>query len=55
MLLLSASDDGPETLLQVAKQRGGGTGEITLKLDGPRFRFSQEETATDWAERRFGN
>ena len=55
VLLLSASDDGPETLLQVAKQRGGGTGEITLKLDGPRFKFNQEETATDWAERRFGN
>lgn len=55
VLLLSASDDGPETLLQVAKQRGGGTAEITLKLDGPRFKFSQEETAADWAERRFGN
>jgi replicative DNA helicase len=55
VLLLSASDDGPETLLQVAKQRGGGTGEITLKLDGPRFKFNQEETATDWAERRFGD
>ncbi len=55
VLLLSASDDGPETLLQVAKQRGGGTGEITLKLDGPRFKFNQEDTATDWAESRFGN
>ena len=55
MLLLSASDDGPETLLQVAKQRGGRTGEITLKLDGPRFMFEAEASSTDWAERRFGN
>ncbi len=50
VLLLSASDDGPETLLQVAKQRGGGTGEITLKLDGPRFKFTEGETSYGWAE-----
>ncbi|TXH43696.1 MAG: hypothetical protein E6Q97_33770 [Desulfurellales bacterium] len=55
VLLLSASDDGPETLLQVAKQRGGGTGEITLKLDGPRFAFTTEESAYSYFERRFGN
>lgn len=47
VLLLSASDDGPETLLQVAKQRGGRTGEITLKLDGPKFRFEQEQGPYD--------
>ena len=51
VLLLSASDDGPETLLQVAKQRGGRTGEITLKLDGPKFRFDVEETSYGWAEK----
>ena len=55
VLLLSASDDGPETLLQVAKQRGGRTGEITLKLDGPRFRFEVEQSSVDWAEKRFGH
>lgn len=51
VLLLSASDDGPETLLQVAKQRGGGTGEITLTLDGPKFHFSAEDTSYAWAEK----
>ena len=51
VLLLSASDDGPETLLQVAKQRGGGTGEITLKLDGPKFFFTAEETSYGWTEK----
>ncbi len=55
VLLLSASDDGPETLLQVAKQRGGRTGEITLKLDGPRFRFEVEQSSVDWAEKRFSH
>lgn len=50
VLLLSASDDGPETLLQVAKQRGGGTGEITLTLDGPRFKFMEGDTSYGWAE-----
>ena len=52
VLLLSASDDGPETLLQVAKQRGGRTGEITLKLDGPKFRFEQEQTSYGYFETR---
>lgn len=53
VLLLSASDDGPETLLQVAKQRGGGTGEIQLQLDGPRFSFNELHggQSLDWVER----
>lgn len=51
VILLSASDDGPETLLQVAKQRGGRTKEINLTLDGPRFRFSEEQAGYEWAER----
>jgi replicative DNA helicase len=55
VLLLSASDDGPETLLQIAKQRGGRTGEITLKLDGPRFRFDSNEPDYSHFENRFGN
>jgi replicative DNA helicase len=55
VLLLSASDDGPETLLQIAKQRGGRTGEITLKLDGPRFRFDANEPDYSHFENRFGN
>lgn len=50
VLLLSASDDGPETLLQVAKQRGGGTGEIELQLDGPRFVFNETGESYSWAE-----
>jgi len=52
VLLLSASDDGPETLLQVAKQRGGRTGEITLKLDGPKFRFEAERSQYEYFESR---
>jgi replicative DNA helicase len=52
VLLLSASDDGPETLLQVAKQRGGGTGDITLKLDGPLFKFDAEEPVYSWVDKR---
>lgn len=50
VLLLSAGDDGPETLLQVAKQRGGGTGEIELQLDGPRFVFNEAGESYSWAE-----
>ena len=39
VLLLSKSDDGPESIIDVAKQRGGSTGEITMRMNGAKFRF----------------
>lgn len=39
VILLSKSDDGPEMIVDIAKQRGGGTGEIVMRLDGPKFQF----------------
>lgn len=39
VLLLSKSDDGPESVIDVAKHRGGATGEITMRLEGAKFRF----------------
>lgn len=55
MILLSNSDDGPETTIDIAKQRGGQTGEFVMRLDGPRFQFVPEETAVSWAENTFRN
>lgn len=48
VILLSKSDDGPETVIDVAKQRGGSLGEITMTLDGPRFRFLGQEDRYEW-------
>lgn len=46
------SDDPDITIVDVAKQRGGGTGVITLRLDGPRYRFTeQDQPGYEWAER----
>ena len=42
VVLLSKSEEGPESLVDVAKQRGGGTGEITMRLIGSEFRFQEE-------------
>ena len=51
VILLSKSDDGPDTTIDVAKQRGGQTGEFVMRLDGPRFQFIAEESSTAWAEK----
>lgn len=48
VILLSREEDGPASLLDVAKQRGGRTQGITMRLDGPNFQFvgHQEEIYT---------
>jgi replicative DNA helicase len=51
VILLSKSDDGPDTTIDIAKQRGGQTGEFTITLDGPNFRFVESESRYEWAER----
>ena len=48
VILLSKSDDGPDTTIDIAKQRGGQTGELTMRLDGPNFRFIGSEESYDW-------
>jgi replicative DNA helicase len=39
VLLLSRSEEGPESTIDVAKHRGGATGEITMQMNGAQFRF----------------
>lgn len=39
VILLSKSEDDEETLIDIAKHRGGPTGEIRMNLNGPKFRF----------------
>lgn len=39
VILLSKSDNDEETLIDVAKHRGGPIGEIRMVLNGPKFRF----------------
>ena len=51
VILLSKSEDGPETTIDIAKQRGGQTGEFTMRLDGPHFRFVPDEESYTWAEK----
>jgi replicative DNA helicase len=51
VILLSKSEDGPETTIDIAKQRGGQTGEFTMRLDGPHFRFVADDENYDWAEK----
>lgn len=51
VILLSKSDDGPDTLLDIAKQRGGASSEFTMRLDGPNFRFVEAEQGYEWAEK----
>lgn len=51
VILLSKSDDGPDTTIDIAKQRGGQTGELTMRLDGPNFRFVGAEESYEWAEK----
>jgi len=50
VILLSKSDDGPETTIDIAKQRGGSQGEIIMRLDGPRFQFVPNGPDVAWAE-----
>lgn len=42
VVLLSKSEDSPDSVVDIAKQRGGGTGEITMRLIGAEFRFEEE-------------
>jgi len=51
VILLSKSEDGPETTIDIAKQRGGQTGEFTMRLDGPHFRFVADDENYTWAEK----
>ena len=46
VVLLSKAEDDDETTIDVAKHRGGPTGEIKMKLDGPRFVF--EDSVPDY-------
>ena len=50
VILLSKSEDGPESLIDVAKQRGGRTQEITMQLDGPRFVFNDHQEDYSWVK-----
>ena len=51
VILLSKSDDGPETTIDIAKQRGGSLGEVVMRLDGPRFQFVQDAPEDYWQGR----
>jgi len=48
VILLSKSDDGPETTIDIAKQRGGSPGEVVMRLDGPRFQFVPDGPDDYW-------
>jgi replicative DNA helicase len=43
VILLSNDDTTSDTLIQIAKQRGGATSEFTMRLNGPQFRFEGVE------------
>jgi len=47
VILLSKGDDDDETTIDVAKHRGGPTGEIKMRLNGPRFVF--EDATADYS------
>ena len=47
VILLSKSEDDEETLIDIAKHRGGPTGEIRMNLNGPKFRFEDSYEAFD--------
>jgi replicative DNA helicase len=51
VILLSKSDDGPETTIDIAKQRGGSLGEVVMRLDGPRFEFIPDGPEEYWQGR----
>lgn len=51
VILLSKSDDGPETTIDIAKQRGGSLGEVVMRLDGPRFQFVPDGPDEYWQGR----
>ena len=51
VVLLSKSDDGPDTTIDIAKQRGGQTGEFVMRLDGPRFQFVPDGPEDYWQGR----
>jgi replicative DNA helicase len=51
VILLSKSDDGPETTIDIAKQRGGSLGEVVMRLDGPRFQFVPDGPEDYWQGR----
>jgi len=48
VILLSKSDNDEATLLDVAKHRGGPTGEIRMNLNGPKFQFEQIEHFSEY-------
>lgn len=43
VILLSKSEDDEETLIDIAKHRGGPTGEVRMLLNGPSFRFDEPQ------------
>lgn len=47
VVLLSKDDESNDTLLEIAKHRGGATGEITMQLNGPMFRFEATDRFAD--------
>jgi len=49
VLLLSKDDDSNETNVEIAKHRGGSTGELSLTLNGPLFRFEENDRFADLA------
>jgi replicative DNA helicase len=39
VLLLHRDDESDDTTIGIAKHRGGATGEVVMRLNGPQFRF----------------
>jgi len=42
VILLSRKEDSEETVIDIAKHRGGACGEITMRMDGASFQFEQQ-------------